>query len=117
MPNVIDYTDLRVRSGKVIEHLAEDPRIVTVRLDELGDEPEDFKVLYSILKFENEEIIAMQDTIDSFLSESPAAGTGTAATLIGYNDLVAVAKLSASVGFPSAIICNFQSGPGSCRCM
>jgi len=92
MPNVIDYTDLRGRSGKVMEHLAEDPRIVTVRLDELGDEPEDFKVLYSILKFKNGEIIAMQDTIDSFLSESPAAGTCTAATLIGYNEFICGGK-------------------------
>jgi len=79
--------------GKVIEHLAEDPRIVTVRLAETKDEPaEDFKALYSILRFTDEETCTGQHTIDTLLSDSPAAGADTAVTLIGYNEFVCGGK-------------------------
>jgi len=47
--------------GKVMEHLAEHPHVVTVRLDVPQPVPwadelvEDFEVLFSILKFTDEE--------------------------------------------------------------
>ena len=75
-----------------MEHLAEHPRVVTVRLDVPQPVPwadelvEDFEVLFSILKFTDEETIAMQETTSAFLSDSLAAGAGTAVTLIRYNE-------------------------------
>jgi len=92
MPKDAVFKHLKGCVGKVMEHLKEHTRIVTVRLDILqkvhwADEPvEDFKVLYSTLKFTDEETISMQDTISAFLFDTLGAGAGTAVTLIGYNE-------------------------------
>jgi len=98
MPKDSVFQHLKGCVGKVMEHLEEHPRIVTVRLDILhevhwADEPvEDFKVLYSTLKFTDEETISKQDTISAFLSDTPGAGAGTAVTLIGYNEFCCESK-------------------------
>jgi len=75
-----------------MEHLAEHPHVVTVRLDVPQPVPwadelvEDFEVLFSILKFTDEETIAMQETSSAFLSDSLAVGAGTVVTLIRNNE-------------------------------
>ena len=86
-------------SGKVEEHLPTDSCTVSVRIDdeEMPAESEKtLKVAYSILKFPDmatEGASTMQTIIGALLSNSPAAGAGTAFTLIGYNEFICGGKI------------------------
>jgi len=85
MPKSLGHDYLKGCSGTVVEHLAEDPRVVTVHL--AGEPAEHIKVLYSILKFADEETQTRQHTVGTLL-----AGADTAVTLIGYNEFICGSK-------------------------
>ena len=83
--------------GTVREHLASDPRVVTVDLPASDDtEAEIVQVVHSILRLgtdaketkarEDEKSVEMRRLVEQLLSESPAAGAGAGYTLVGYNE-------------------------------